>query len=100
MTVGAKQDALPAPVVADAVPIPVAEAKTEPAAERIHSVEEMESEKVPTVNDAGYYRRYCFALWNEHQPEKGSGQLPADFGIGYVTGFKSNHARLWNYALA
>ena len=79
LTVGAKQDALPAPVVADAVPIPVAEAKTEPAAERIHSVEEMESEKVPTVNDAGYYRRYCFALWNEHQPETGSGRIQADF---------------------
>ena len=60
MTVGAKQDALPAPV-SDVVPIPT-EAKTDEA-EKIHSVKEMEAETAPEGNDkTGYYRRYAFAL--------------------------------------
>ena len=78
LTVGAKQDALPAPV-SDAVPIPT-EAK-EAEADRIYSVEEMVAETAPEGNDkTGYYRRYAFALWNEHQPlPNGTGRLPADF---------------------
>ena len=96
-TVGAKQNALPAPV-SDTVPIPQTPADMKPVPEadkqadakaaaklaepeRIHSVEEMEAETAPEGNDkTGYYRRYGFALWNEHQPlPNGTGRLPADF---------------------
>ena len=81
------------PPPSDAVSLPLnkphadAELKTqsegEPKkeSERIYSVEEMEGETAPEGNDkTGYYRRYGFALWNEHQPlPNGTGRLPADF---------------------
>ena len=47
---------------------------------RIRTVEEMQAEPEPSEKDRGaYLRRYCFALYNEHNVENGDGRLPAVF---------------------
>ena len=72
LSVGAKQDALPVNVTpADMLPKPEAD-KAADAKAAVKERPDGESELVTL-------RKRCFALWNEHQPEKGSGQLPADF---------------------
>ena len=39
-----------------------------------------QSEGEPKIEGEGdMLRKRCFAMWGEHQPEKGSGRLPADF---------------------
>ena len=47
---------------------------------RIRTVEEMQAETEPSEKDrAAYLRRYCFALYGEHNADTGDGRLPAVF---------------------
>ena len=60
------------------VEIPLA---TPEADNRIRTIAEMHAEPEPKTEAEreGYLRRYCFALWNEHNPLTGDGRVPTTF---------------------
>ena len=88
LSVGAKQDALPAPVVADAVPIPEtpADMLPKPEADKAADAKAAVKERPDGESELVTLRKRCFALWNEHNGEiddpkvkTGDGKLQAGF---------------------
>ena len=58
-----------------------AENEMEKADNRIRTIAEMHAEPEPKseAEREGYLRRYCFALWGQHNPTTGDGRVPATF---------------------
>ena len=87
LTVGAKQDALPAPVVADAYLYrKPADMLPKPEADKAADAKAAVKERPDGESELVTLRKRCFALWNEHNGEiddpkvkTGDGKLQAGF---------------------